>query len=215
MCRFLLLTAPTPCDMRPFVEQFAQMCQHSTGLYGEGWQGDGWGMAWRDDHETWQAQRSVAPIWTEIDTVQHLPPTHRLLVHARSASFVHHRGNIAYSQPYICPPYAFVFNGFLKGVRLPRRVPGAIGAEKIWWLVREQLALGVPLQQALATVYAVLARSSRDIQACNMGLSDGSTYAVYNGNPHSQAYYQLHQARQGALHMVCSEPFGTWEWQTY
>ena len=67
MCRFLLLTAPTSCDMRPLVVQFAQMCQHSTGLYGEGWQGDGWGVAWRDDHEVWQVQRSVAPIWTELD----------------------------------------------------------------------------------------------------------------------------------------------------
>src|SRR5215471_11264800 len=209
MCRFLLLTAPTPCDMRPYVMQFARMCQHSTGL-----QGEGWGVAWRDDQEAWQAQHSVAPIWTETAAIQHLPPTHHLLVHARSASFAHHKGNIAYSQPYVHAPYAFVFNGFLKGVRLPRRVPGAIGAEKIWSLVQEQLARGVPLQQALATVYAVLARSSRDIQACNMGLSDGQRYVFYNGNPHGRAYYQLHQAHQGALHMVCSEPFGAWEWCT-
>ena len=215
MCRFLLLAAPTPCDMRPFVEQFARMCQHSTGLHGEGWQGDGWGVAWQDDHATWQVQHSVAPIWTETDAVQHLPPTHHLLVHARSASFAHHKGIIAYSQPYVCAPYAFVFNGFLRGVRLPRRVPGAIGAEKIWWLVQEQLAQGVLPQQALEIVYAALACHSRDIQACNMGLSDGRTYAFYNGNPHDQAYYHLHQARQGALHMVCSEPFGTWEWQLY
>ena len=140
MCRFLLLASPMLCDMRPYVMQFAQMCQHSTGLHGEGWQGDGWGVAWRDDREAWQVQHSVAPIWTEIDTVQHLPPIRHLLVHARSASFAHHKGNIAYSQPYVCAPYAFVFNGFLKGVRLPRRVPGAIGAEKIWSLVQEQLA---------------------------------------------------------------------------
>ena len=215
MCRFLLLTAPTPCDMRPYVVQFARMCQYSTGLHGEGWQGDGWGVAWQDDQEAWQVQRSVAPIWTETATVQPLPATRHLLVHARSASFAHHKDNIAYSQPYVCAPYAFVFNGFLKGVRLPRRVPGAIGAEKIWWLVQEQLARGVPPPQALATVYAVLESSSRDIQACNMGLSDGYTSAFYNGNPHRQAYYQLHQAHQGTLHMVCSEPFGTWEWQIY
>jgi predicted glutamine amidotransferase len=215
MCRFLLLTAPTPCDMRPLVVQFARMCQHSTGLHGEGWQGDGWGVAWRDNHEAWQAQHSVAPIWTETDAVRYLPPTRHLLVHARSASFAHHKGNIAYSQPYVCAPYAFVFNGFLKGVRLPRRVPGAIGAEKIWWLVQEQLTQGVPPQQALETVYTMLERSSRDIQACNMGLSDGHTYAFYNGNPHDQAYYQLYQVRQETLHIVCSEPLGLWEWQRY
>jgi predicted glutamine amidotransferase len=201
--------------MRPFVTQFAHMCQRSTGLSGEGWQGDGWGVAWRDDREAWQVQHSIAPIWTEIDAVQHLPRARHLCVHARSASFAHHRGYIAYSQPYVRGPYAFVFNGFLKGVRLPRRIPGAIGAEKIWSLVQAQLARGVLPQQALAAVYAVLARSSRDIQACNMGLSDGHTYALYNGNPHGQAYYQLHQAHLEALHMVCSEPFGTWAWRPY
>ncbi len=215
MCRFLLLATPATCDMRPFVMQFAHMCQRSTGLDGEGWQGDGWGVAWWNDHAGWQVQRSVAPIWTEMDTLQRLPPTRHLLVHARSASFAHHKGNIAYSQPYVCAPYAFVFNGFLKGIRFPRRVPGTIGAEKIWSLVQEQLAQGAPPQQALATVYAVLARHSRNIQACNMGLSDGQKYTFYNGNPHGRAYYQLHQAQHRALHMVCSEPFGAWAWHTY
>jgi hypothetical protein len=171
MCRFLLLAAPAPCDMRQCAVQFAQMCQRSTGLDGEGWQGDGWGVAWWHERAGWRVQHSVAPIWTETDALQRLPSTRHLLVHARSASFAHHKGNIAYSQPYVCAPYAFVFNGFLKGVRLPRRVPGAIGAEKIWWLVQEQLARSVPPQQALATVYAVLERSSRDIQAWNMPLT--------------------------------------------
>ena len=130
MCRFLLLAAPVACDMRPFVAQFAQMCRSSTGLHGESWQGDGWGIAWRDDRDVWQTQHSIAPIWTETDTVQHLPPTHHLLVHARSASFAQHRGHVAYSQPYVGARYAFVFNGFLQGVRLPKRIPGVIGAEK-------------------------------------------------------------------------------------
>jgi predicted glutamine amidotransferase len=201
--------------MRPFVVQFAHMCQRSTGLDGEGWQGDGWGVAWWHDHDGWQVQHSIAPIWTETDVLQRLPRTRHLLVHARSASFAHHRGNIAYSQPYVRAPYAFVFNGLLRGVRFPRRVPGVIGAEKIWSLVQAQLDQSVTLQQALAMVYAVLARHSRDIQACNMGLSDGQRYAFYNGNPHDRAYYQLHQAQHGALHMVCSEPFGTWEWCAY
>jgi len=215
MCRFLLLAAPAPCDMRPFVGQFAQMCQGSTGLHGEGWQGDGWGVAWWHEWDGWRVQNSVAPIWTESDVIQGLPLTRHLLVHARSASFAHHKDNIAYNQPYVCAPYAFVFNGFLKGVRFPRRLPGAIGAEKIWSLVQAQLAQGVAPQQALATVYAMLTRHSRDIQACNMGLSDGQGYVFYNGNPHGRAYYQLHQAQQGALHMVCSEPFGACAWRAY
>lgn len=215
MCRFILLAAPEPCDMRSLVAQFAEMCAHSHGLDGSGWQGDGWGIAWKDTAEQWQVQRSLAPIWTETAALVHLPPTRHLLVHARSASFAHHVGDLVYCQPYVQGAYAFVFNGFLQGVRLPRRVSGAIGAEKIWALVQEQLAWGQPPQQALAAVYALLERHSRHIQACNLGLSDGHTYAFYNGNPQGQPYYQLHQSRQDALHIVCSEPFGDWQWQAY
>lgn len=215
MCRFLLLSAPTPHDMRALVAQFAHMCTHSKGLTGTGWQGDGWGVAWRDAQETWHVQRSLAPIWTEAhtDAVQQLPPTRQMLVHARSASFPQHTGDLAYCQPYVAGPYAFVFNGFLKGVRLPQHVPGAIGAEKLWYLVQERLRQGTPLRQALAMVYALVARRSRHVQACNMGLSDGTTYAWYNGNPQAEAYYGLYQATAGAIRMVCSEPFGAWGWQ--
>lgn len=214
MCRFLLLVAPTPCALRQVVVQFARMCQRSSGPDGRGWQGDGWGVAWWHERDGWQVQRSGAPIWTETAALERLPATRHLLVHARSASFAHHKGNPAYSQPYVFGPYAFVFNGFLRGVRLPRRVPGAIGAEKIGFLVQERLAQGLAPARALAAVYAMLARHSRDMRACNMGLSDGHTWTFYNGNPHGHPYYQLHQASHGALHMVCSEPFGRWQWRS-
>ncbi|MGE3540656.1 MAG: class II glutamine amidotransferase [Candidatus Tectimicrobiota bacterium] len=215
MCRFVLITAPTACDMRPLLQQFATMCAQSHGLDGSGWQGDGWGLAWKDAAGHWQVQRSVAPIWTEPDRLAALPRTRHLLAHARSASFAQHVGDLAYCQPYVHGPYAFVFNGFLQGVRLPRRVPGSLGTEKIWALVQAQLALGEAPQQALASVYALLERHSRRIQACNLGLSDGQRYAFYNGNPQGEPYYQLHQAQQEALHLVCSEPFGTLQWQRY
>jgi len=84
---------------------------------------------------------------------------------------------MAYIQPSVQAPYAFVFNGFLK--------------------------------------YAELVRPSRTIQACDMGLSDGYTYAFYNANPRGLAYYQLYQVSLARLHMVCSAPFGPWEWRFY
>jgi hypothetical protein len=30
-----------------------------------------------------------------------------------------HKGHIAYNQPYVWGAYAFVFNGFIQGVRIP------------------------------------------------------------------------------------------------
>jgi predicted glutamine amidotransferase len=213
MCRFLLLASPEPCDVQEIAVQFAEMCQHSTSPEGDR-QDDGWGITWWQEHDRWQRHRSVAPIWAETQVMQHLPPTRHLLVHARSASFAQHKGDVAYNQPYVWGTYAFVFNGFIQGVRLPRRVPGKIGAEKIGYLVREQLRRGVPPQQALQRVYAMLAEHSREIRACNMGLSTGQDMASYNGNPSGASYYQLYHAQQDTLRMTCSEPFGTWEWRS-
>ena len=213
MCRFLLLSSDEPRDMRQEVMHFAQMSQQSRCLDGD-WQGDGWGVAWWQEDAGWQLHRSLAPIWTETDTLPAMPPSRHLVVHARAASFPHHKGKLAYSQPYVWQSYAFVFNGLIKGVQLPRKVPGAIGAAKIWYLVREQLTNGVAPRDALHHVYTLLAEHSRAIQACNMGLSDGQTFAFYNGNPSGKDYYQLRQASQDGLRMVCSEPFGDWDWQT-
>jgi hypothetical protein len=212
-CRFLMLASHRPYDVRPIVEQFAHMCQGSAEHNGD-WQGDGWGVAWGQEPGAWRLYRSLAPIWTETAVMQRLPLTRQLVVHARSASFAEHKGNVAYNQPYVHDTYAFVFNGLIKGVRLPRHVPGAIGAEKIWYLVRARLQQGVPPPQALQQVYALLARQSREIRGCNMGLSNGTEYWVWNGNPSGRAYYQLHHAQHGGLRMVCSAPFGAWAWRT-
>ena len=194
------------------VEQFAQMCQGSTDQDGD-WQGDGWGVTWWQAPREWRRHRSLAPIWTDPAVLQRLPPTRQLVVHAHSAPFAEHNSNMAYNQPYVYGTYAFVFNGFIKGIRLPRKVPGAIGAEKIWYLVCERLQQSMPPQQALLQVYTLLARQSREMRACNLGLSNGQEYWVWNGNPSRRAYYQLHHAQHGTLRLVCSAPFGAWAWR--
>ena len=214
MCRFLLLSSDEPCEVRQVLEPFARMCEQSTCLDGD-WQGDGWGVAWGQEGEGWSLHRSLAPIWTEADYGRQVPATRRLVVHARAASFPQHKGNLAFAQPYVYGPYAFVFNGLIAGVRLPRgtKIPGAIGAEKIWYLVRQRLDEGLALQEALAWVYAFLERHSRRIQGCNMGLSDGRQAISHNGNPTGLTYYQLFQAQRAGVRLICSEPFGDWPWQ--
>lgn len=212
MCRFLMLTAAAPHDVRHIVTQFAEMCRNSTSLEGD-WQGDGWGLAWQQAPGEWQQHRSLAPIWTETAIMAQLPLTHHVVVHARSASFAEHKDNVEYNQPYVHGSHVFVFNGLVKGVHLPRRVPGAIGAQKIWYLIRQQLRQGNTPPQALAQVYALLDQHSREIRACNLGVSNGQEYWVWNGNPTGNPYYALHHAQDDALRMVSSEPFGEWTWR--
>ena len=214
MCRFLLLSSQEPMEVGEVVEQFARMCEQSTCLDGD-WQGDGWGVAWWEEDAGWSLHRSLAPIWTEAGDGGRVPATRRLVIHARAASFPQHKGDLAFAQPYVHGPYAFVFNGLIEGVRPPRgmKIPGAIGAEKIWYLVRQRLEKGSALRDALAWGYAFLERRSRRIQACNMGLSDGNRVASHNGNPSGHAYYQLFQAQRQGVRLICSEPFGDWPWQ--
>jgi predicted glutamine amidotransferase len=212
MCRFLLLASREPYDVRQIALQFAEVCRHSTSPEGDR-QEDGWGVAWWHECEGWQRHRSLAPIWTETQVMYHLPRTCHMVVHARSASFARHKGQMAYNQPYTWNTYAFVFNGRIKGVRLPRRIPGKIGAQKLWHLVREQLRQQVPPEQALAGVYTSLKQHSREIQACNMGLSNGQDIVSYNGNPSGASYYQLHYVQQEGLKLISSEAFGTWAWR--
>lgn len=214
MCRFLLLSSQAPIEVGEVVEQFARMCERSTCLDGD-WQGDGWGVAWWEEDAGWSLHRSLAPIWTEANHGAQVPATRRLVIHARAASFPEHKGDLAFAQPYVHGPYAFVFNGLIEGVRPPRgmKIPGAIGAEKIWYLVRQRLEKGSALRDALAWGYAFLERRSRRIQACNMGLSDGHRVVSYNGNPSGHTYYQLFQAQRQGVRLICSEPFGDWPWQ--
>jgi predicted glutamine amidotransferase len=189
------------------------MCQRSTSLEGD-WQGDGWGIAWQQTQGEWQLHRSVAPIWTEMAVLEQLPQTPHVLVHARSASFAEHKDNVTYNQPYVHGAYAFVFNGLVQGVRLPWRVPGTIGAQKIWYLIRHYMRQGDTPPQALAQVYTLIEQHSREIRACKLGVSNGQEYWVWNGNPTGLAYYRLHHAQTDTLRMVSSEPFGEWAWHS-
>ena len=175
MCRFLLLSSDEPCEVREVMEQFARMCEQSTCLDGD-WQGDGWGVAWWEEHTGWSRHRSLAPVWTEADYGRQVPATRRLVVHARAASFPEHKGDLAFAQPLRARAVCL-------RVQRPhrRRAPAARhedprrhrGGENLVSWYGNGWTKAWSLRDALAWVYAFLERHSRRIQGCNMGLSDG------------------------------------------
>src|SRR3989344_4992469 len=136
MCRFLLVKSKKLIKPQKLLLQFAQMAKKSRALDGD-WQGDGWGVAYKN--QKWEIHKSLNPIWQDENTFNKFPKTDLFLVHARSASFPKDRGVIEFNQPFIYKNYAFVFNGLLRGVRLPMKVSGRIGAEKIWFLLKKYL----------------------------------------------------------------------------
>lgn len=203
MCRFALVRSELQEKPEKTLRDFADMAKKSKALDGD-WQGDGWGIAWLQDGE-WKEYKSLKPVWEDRDSFASFPKTNMFLVHARSASFPKDKGIIAFNQPYIYKQYAFVFNGLLQGVRLS--VPGRIGAEKIWYLLKKNLDQDSPVV-ALQKTAELLRCNSRKINALNVGFSDQNkfySFCYYTINPE---YYNLQYAHLENTEILCSEQIG-------
>ena len=202
MCRFLLAKSKNKFDPKPLFEKFAGMSKESKSYDGD-WQGDGCGASWLDKGK-WQTKTSIKPIWKSTEIFSEIPETSQLIVHARSASFPKHKGVLEYNQPYVYKNYAFVFNGLLKGVSLPYQLEGTIGAQKIWSLLKKFLVAFSPNESLLRTV-DILNKHTREIQALNIGLSDGDEIYIYTQFGKHPDYYQLRSHQKDDLIIVCSE----------
>lgn len=203
MCRFLLVKSQNAISPKSLLTQFAKMAKKSKAYDGD-WQGDGWGISFLDSKNNWQCQKSLSPIWQDAKIFSTFPSTKTFVVHARSASFPNHKGNIIYNQPYIDGEYSFVFNGLLKGVRLPN-IPGNIGAEKIWHLLKQELKENNP-KEALEKTKEHLVKNSKEIFALNIGLATPNhiySLCYFTKYPN---YYQLHSYKNQELEIICSEP---------
>lgn len=204
MCRFLMAKSLSPISPGSLLRDFADLAEQSRAPDGDR-QADGWGAAWLDESGGWRTRISTDPIWDDRPALDLIPASPILLVHARSASFPGHKGVAAYNQPFASESWAFVFNGLLQGVSLPRPVAGEIGAQKIWALLSERLAVEPP-ETALAEVTALLDRHSRRLQGLNIGLCDKKHLYAFCRFEGDGSYYQLYAHRSPGLSLVCSEP---------
>lgn len=210
MCRFALITSKKSIQPKIILEEFAEMAKNSHALDGD-WQGDGWGIAWLEDNQ-WYGYTSLLPVWKDKEKFKTFNKTKKFLIHARSASFLQQKGILAYNQPYISDNYAFVFNGFLKGVSLSQPIPGKIGAEKIWFLLQEYLKKNTP-EEALKKVRDVLLKHSREIVALNIGLVSNENMSALCYFSRDPEYYQLQYRFDDGIGIICSEKLDDFVWQ--
>ena len=186
-----MMRGEQPFAAMPVFESFRERCRDS-----REYQGHGWGAAWRSSG-AWSRYRSLTPIW---DDDPELPSeVDFLVVHARSA-FRDEGIDIENNMPFYRGERVFVFNGELRGVRL--RVPGRIGAEKIFNLIEGRDA--GDLDAALAAADSLLVSKSERIRAMNLALTDGDRIYASCRFTESPDYFTLHY-REGALAAVCSE----------
>lgn len=208
MCRFLLVKFNKDISPKTLLEEFAQMCQESKTEEGD-WQGDGWGVAWYGEN-TWEVRKSLLPIWEERKKFGKVPKTRILVVHARSATFAKHKGNIDYNEPYLSGDYCYVFNGMVQGVRLVAE--GQIGAQKVWSLLQKELTTNEPLR-ALENISEMLRKNSRSIKGLNVALATKDNFFVLFGKQGNGDYFTLRKLLNGDLKIVCSEEIGNFKFE--
>jgi glutamine amidotransferase len=192
MCRFLMLRSESGFDPAPLLEEFRERCRKSPEF-----QGHGWGAAFRSGGE-WTRYRSLTPVWE--DSIPLPSEVDFLVAHARSA-FRNEGIDPENNMPYYRGERIFVFNGELRGVRL--RVPGRIGAEKIFHLVLSRN--GEDPAAALRATDRLLLSRSRYVRAMNMAVTDERRIYALCRFGESPEYFTLHY-RTGDLTGVSSEP---------
>lgn len=203
MCRFLLIKYREPQKPGLLLKEFAKACEKSRTPDGDR-QEDGWGICFKDKDASWILRKSIKPIWEETDLLLNMPESHLFILHARSSSFASQKRNIEFNQPFIDKSYAFVFNGYLKGVNFNHSLKGKIGSQKIWNWLRSYLEIMTP-EKALFTLFRECQNRARSITALNLGLCDGrNIYGMcyYETNPE---YYSLHFFETGDFSCLCSE----------
>lgn len=198
MCRFLVVNTKEVLAPAAMLTDFAAACQNSPH-----WQGDGWGIAWQENGQ-WQSRKFLQPIWENRESFGSLPPSKLFLIHARGASFPKDKNNLDFNQPFLKDEQVFVFNGFLNGVELPEPIVGAVGSEKIFNLV---------LREGLIKAATLLIENSKFIEALNIGLATKKEISVFSHFTTIGDYHQLYNYEDLDRRLICSVPFGDWDWQ--
>ena len=193
MCRFLMMRSEREFDAAEPLARFRQICRDS-----REYQGHGWGASARVGGR-WLRHRSLTPIW-EDSTWTAPAATDFLVLHARSA-FRDTGIELDNNMPFYRDQRIFVFNGELRGVRL--RLPGRIGAEKVFRLIeREDRG---DLGDALGTADSILMAKSRYVRGLNVAVTDGETIHTLCRYGEDADYFTLH-VLDGDRRAVCSEP---------
>jgi len=194
MCRILFARSDSNFSIAALLEPFAQVAQSSPE-----YQGHGWGCSWHDGKH-WRHYHNIQPIWQ--DDFSQFDETSLLLVHARSA-FRDEGIVIENNMPFSDGESVFIFNGELRGVRI--KSYGRIGAEKIYNYIRRFDK--VDMLTALQKGTAIISRRSNYVRAMNIILSDGVHSYLSTSYSENPEYFQMHEKQDGALKLVCSQPF--------
>lgn len=199
MCRMLLIQDNDLFQPAADLAAFQNLCRSSPVF-----QGHGWGVAFLDTRDHWRHYHSLTPIWE--DDISWIPPTRRILAHARSA-FNNEGIKVENNMPFYQNERNFLFNGEIRGVRL--RAPGRIGAEKLFNVINRYCKDDLPgnLRDAVRAVV----KRSRHVRAMNMILTEKNRTIIYSYFTQEADYFTLYRRRNGTRTTICSGRYGAME----
>lgn len=218
MCRFLVIKNNGSNYLQKDLEDFASMCQESKTIEGD-WQGDGWGVAWKDNSGSWQTHHSLNPIWEETNYLVSLGGyAKEIAVHARSASFDDYKNDVTVNQPYLSKDKnrVFVFNGVIYKVKLKRKLTGKIGAQKIFSLINQEAKRTKNSEKKvnpLSRSFNLIKENSQKIKGFNCVLLNNNNLSVVSDYSVAGEYFKLYRSKINGKTVVCSQQIGNYPWQ--
>jgi glutamine amidotransferase len=195
MCRLLVVSAEKPLVVKPYLENFAYISEHS-----KDYQGHGWGCAYRDDGGTWEVYRNINPVWEEH--FERFPPTRLLVAHARSA-FEDRDITVENNMPFFDGRYVYIFNGELRGVKI--REEGRIGAEKIFNFIKRFDRGNMP--EAMKKAVNIIRKRSRYVRGMNIIMVDREHICLSSFFTEDEEYFTVHYKEGHEILTICSDPF--------
>lgn len=194
MCRILYLRSGHPVVISEHLKTFAQIARNSSE-----YQGDGWGIAWRDGNK-WRVHKNTQPIW-EVD-IHRFGRSQEFLAHVRSA-FRDSPVIVENNMPFENGEYVYAFNGELHGVKL--KLPGNTGAEKIFNLIMRMKRSD--LTRSVRDAVRILKARSRYIRAANILIAGHGQAAFASFYNQDADYFTMHRSSQTDIRIICSEPY--------
>lgn len=194
MCRLLFVQSEKSVDIGEHLTRFANICKN-----GQEYQGHGWGCGYIRDG-AWKLYKNLSPIWE--DDLSKFGASKRLIAHARSA-FQNKGIAIENNMPFFDPPFMFVFNGELHGVRI--KESGRTGAEKIFNYLR-RFDRGDRVR-GFGKAIEIIQRRSKYVRAMNIILADENkayVMSLFNEDP---CYFTMHYKKENGQLIICSERY--------
>lgn len=203
MCRFAIGFSKVPFAANTVVEEFAHLSKKNPAPDGDE-QEDGWGVVYQYKDQYYMT-KSTSPIWEDRSDFI-FPAVNKIFIHSRSATFYSQKRRLDLNQPFVSTHFVYVFNGRLKGVKLPFKVWGNVGAARLLSLIERFYFLFGEVDRSILKSIELLRRYSQRIYGLNFAVFDQKKLYVYSICSGNEEYYRLFYAKSKDYLIVSSAP---------